>query len=45
MHIASDQSFTVLRQINILICFRVTLEHLQLLNRLWDAHLREGSMP
>lgn len=33
IHVVSDLSFTVLREINILICFRVTLEHLQLLNK------------
>lgn len=33
IHVVCDLSFTVLRQINILIWFRVTLEHLQLLNK------------
>lgn len=33
MYVLSDLSFTVLRQINIVIYFRVTLEHLGLQNK------------
>lgn len=40
----SDPSFTALRQINILICFRVTLKHLQLLNKALGCMADRGQL-